>query len=295
MFKSNYSAVIFVAVAWVATGCESNDPSGYFAPIPANATGASVGAPITVSPSSAPVAPPAPVNPGGSSSGGSGSSCTPQAAQNLRVMFMVDASGSTQSDDSGAKVRTGAALSFINANLSNTNLSYSYGYFAANEPTYDFSSKGFSNSASEPFGSGSQAVTAVDLFQSTYMSIQLNGTDYQDALSALGSLVTGDNAANPGKYSYAVIFMSDGQPNRGADTSSAIDALVANLVKVVGSSRLTLSSVYFSNSPDTSDEGIIDNMAIAGNGQYVNGDSANLNLNTMIQGILTVPSGACSN
>jgi hypothetical protein len=184
---------------------------------------------------------------------------------------------------------------FINNNLADANLSYSLTYFTAvsKEPSYDFSSKAFSTSASMPFGNASQALGAVTDFETAFAKITGNGTDYEYALSAVTALVTADNTANPGKYSYVIVFMSDGEPNQGADTSSAIDPLVVNLIKLVGPTRMTLSSVYFSNKPNTSDETLIDNMAAAGNGQYVNGDNANLNLNQMIQGIITVPANAC--
>jgi hypothetical protein len=235
--------------------------------------------------------------PGGSSSGGTPSTCTPQQAKNLRILFMVDASGSTQTDDPQAVIRTNSALNFINSNLSDSNLSFSYSYFACEEPSYDYSAGEFSSSAKQPFGSASQAVSAVNGFASIYPGGVKTGcgTNYQDALSALSSLVTADNAANPGVYSYAVIFMSDGEPTTGADTSATIDPLVTSLLNTVGTSRMTLSTVYFSQTPDSSDEGVLDNMAIAGNGQYVNGNSSNLSLSTMIQAILTVPSDACQN
>lgn len=287
MKTGNLFGLLTIGFASALTAC--NDPTtGYFSPIPQSDSSIS-----TASAPTSPITPTAPASPGGASSGGSPTHCTPQAAQNLRILFVVDASGSTQSDDPGAKVRVGSALDFINNNISDANLSYSFTYFAADEESYDYSTKLFSINVTNPFGTGAQAAGAVNLFQSTYQDVQLNGTDYQDALAAAGALVSADNSANPGLYNYAMIFMSDGEPNRGPDTSSTIDPLVTNLINTVGASRMTLSSVYFSNSPDSDDESLIDKMAVTGNGQYVNGDSSNLNLNTMIQSILSVPTNAC--
>ena len=293
MGKKHLRELVAIAFALIWSGCDG-PVSGYFAPMPQSASSISSapsGSGSSNSPS--PGGSNGSSNPGGTSSGGNPSQCTPQMAQNLRILFVVDASGSTQTDDRGAKVRTSAVLNFINNNLSNSNLAYSFTYFAVDNSSYDFSSGRFSNSVNQPFGGANQAISAVNLFQNIYLSVPSNGTDYQEALSAVGALVSADNSANPGKYGYAVIFMSDGEPNRGPDTSSTIDPLVTNLINIVGASRMTLSSVYFSNAPDTNDEGIIDNMAIAGNGQYVNGNSANLNLAMMIQGILSVPSSSC--
>jgi len=289
MVKYNLNGMLLLASALSFTAC--NDPvNGYFAPLQQDPS--SSGSTSSVGPSGAPAAP---ANPGGSSSGGAKSPCTPQMATNLRIMLVVDASGSTISDDAGAKIRVGAMSNFINNNLTDANLTYSLTYFTAvsKEPSYDFSSNAFSTNASMAFGSASQALTAVTDFQNTFAKITGNGTDYEYALNAVTALVTADNAANPGKYSYVVVFMSDGEPNTGPDTSAALDPLVASLINLVGPARMTLSSVYFSNQPDTADENLIDKMALAGNGYYVNGDNMNLNLNSMIQGIITVPANAC--
>lgn len=232
------------------------------------------------------------------------SSCTPQQAQKLRVLFIVDDSGSTRSDDSGASVRGTAALDFINQNLSNSNLTYNYSYFAANEGSWDFSSSAFTATAAspaptQPFGAAAQAVTAVKAFVSDYNSsfFKENGTDYDLAFQYIQSLVTADEAANPG-YNYAVIFMSDGQPNRGNTSSAALVGDVNALLTAAGSGRLTVSTLYFNSSSDgdAGESSLMQAMASAGMGQYVNAvtDSGTLNISSMIQDVIAVPAGACS-
>lgn len=230
--------------------------------------------------------------------------CTAQQANNLRIIFVVDDSGSTRTDDSGAKVRGTAALDFINQNLSATNMTYSYNYFAANNGSWDFSSSSFTSTAStalpkQAFGSGSQAVTAVNNFVKNYNGsfFQENGTDYESSLQYVQNLVLADEAANPG-YNYAVIFMSDGQPNRGSSNSTNLSADIAALMNAAGEGRLTLSTVYFNNSQDgdSGEASLMQSMATAGEGQYVNAvtDSSSLNVSSMIQNLLTVPSNACN-
>jgi uncharacterized protein YegL len=288
MVKYNLNGMLLLASALSFTAC--NDPvNGYFAPMQQDP---GTGSTSSVGPTGASGTP---SNPGGNSSGGSKSPCTPQMAQNLRVVLLVDASGSTTTTDPGAKIRLGSFLDFVNANLALTSLTYSVSYFAnsSTNATYDFTAGKFTANSSASFGTAAQVPAAGSAFLTAFKNLSVQGTDYQVALQKINDLITADNAANPEKYNYAIIFMSDGQPNEDDQTATSLDSLVSSLVKIVGPNRATLSSVYFNNVQSSADENIIDSMATAGGGQYVNGSTANLNLNQMIESILTVPANAC--
>ena len=248
-------------------------------------------------------------SPGSVPGTGGVSPCTPQQASKLRVIFVVDDSGSTKTSDAGASVRGSSAIAFLNQNLTSTNLTYSYVYFAASEGSWDFAKSAFTPSGTakapisaqptQAFSAATDALGAVNNFVSNSSNgtiVNPTGTNYQAALKYVQNLVSSDQAANSG-FSYAVVFMSDGQPNTGDTSSSALQADVKALVNTAGAGRLTVSTLYFNvaNSNDPVEAGIMQDMATAGTGQYVNAvtNSTTLNLSSMIQNIIMVPSVAC--
>ena len=222
-------------------------------------------------------------------------------------MIVVDASGSTQTDDPNATMRTTAVTDFINSNSSLASLTYSYTYFAKYVSTYDYSTAGFPDSTNVPtttFRPASEALNAVTAFSALFnnnrpYTIARDGTNYVETLEQINALILHDANANPG-YNYAVIFMSDGAPTTpsGYTTASTLDPLVTQyVIESEGSSRVTLSTVYFSTSPDSSDETLLDSMAEVGNGISYNLDTESMNLTTisqLIQGIITPPPSSCS-
>ena len=251
------------------------------------------------------------------------SNCSPQSANNLRILFMVDASGSTTSDDLNASVRGQSALNFLQANIDRQNLSYSYSYFASDLHAWDFASSSFvainSSTHSVPnqiFGSAAQTHLAVDKFVNGFkifanafslfgslpagaLAVNSNSTNYDIAFQLLKAEVLADRAANPNS-NYAIIFMSDGQPNDGQNISSSdINAnLVQPLMAAAGPGHLTISTVYFNTQAmnDPTEQALMASIAAAGSGPAINDvtDSKPLNLTDMIQNIIAVPTQACS-
>jgi hypothetical protein len=239
--------------------------------------------------------------PGGPST--TASPCTPQQATNFKIIFIVDDSGSTDTDDAGANVRAQSALDFIQSNTMYPNLTYNYSFFAAEAAgSWDYTRDLFTSNRLpvQAFGSASAAETAVTYFQSNYANNSIfpsSGTDYDLAFKYVQSLVAADEASNPG-YSYAVIFMSDGQPNQGNTTPTTLEGDVVSLLNSAGAGRLTVSTLYFNDSKnaDSDEATLMADLAVAGMGQYVNAvtDVGTLSISSMIQNLIVVPTKACS-
>ncbi len=232
--------------------------------------------------------------------------CNPQTASDLKIVTVWDASGSTKGDDGKASIRAQTMLDFLSANASQTNLSYSFSFFSAGFSMYDFLTPSWESQQvafSEPtqaFGSQTQAVTAVNSFVSLFNAGKINGsgTNYQEAFQSIQSAIAADFAKDP-KASYVVIFMSDGEPNMGPSTVDTIDPLVTSLMNSVGPGHISVSTVYFwTGSPTPLETSIMQNIASTGQGQFLsvgttNNSAGSLNLNTMIQNLITVPGVAC--
>ena len=211
--------------------------------------------------------------------------------QNLRILFMVDNSGSTKTTDPQKTHRISTVQTFLNNYGSKTNLAYSYSYFGGTALTYDAVLNQFVASSTTPVGNATQAGGALTLFET--LGTASGGTSYGAAFAALNTLVTNDELAAQGE-GYVVIFMSDGQPTdigKSADAQiTAITTLTNSLLQVAGSGRLTFSSVFFGNSSDAQSVSNLSTMAKLGGGQFVD---TNVTTNLSIDNLITVPTQDC--
>lgn len=278
------AAVTLGFVLAFSSGCNQS----YFSPVPASSLDAN-----NLSSGSA----------GSASSGPSCSTVLQNTTENLRIMFMVDNSGSTATTDPGQHYRDITVQDFLQQYQAKTNFTYFFGWFSGidaniwDDPaqTWDV------NTAQAPFG----GPTALSDALSAYQQIPPGGsTPYNAAFASISGAIQTDEAAG-NHWDYVVVFMSDGMPtDLGylSGSSSDIAALDAELVGIVnnlkataaqnGTSKLTLSTVYF-GPEGNADPGAIEHlqdMATAGNGQFVD---TNLTTNLQIADLITVPGTVC--
>lgn len=217
--------------------------------------------------------------------------------QNLRIIFMVDDSGSTLDTDPMKNYRALAAREFINKYGSKANFAYMFGYFASsNSFFYNYQSDSFTNantSVDNTVGNASELSEALDKYLDRNINKNAN-TPYDSAFNALNKAILADISATDGmakKPNYAIVFMSDGEPNPDR-TNDEVKALVKNLKSaVLNKARLvTVSTVYFGPRNKNSAINKLKNMADEGNGQFVNtNDSSDLT----IDDVISVPGEIC--
>lgn len=214
------------------------------------------------------------------------------ATKDIRIMFMVDNSGSTNTTDPNQLYRIQTIQQFIADFGAKTNLTYNFGYFSGTSTQmYDMSLNQFTPAlAASPIGTSAQLSTAL----LAYDAIAPGGsTPYHAAFTSLQATITADENAGH-KQDYAVVFMSDGQPTDIANPVAAnllglVDSLKA--AATPNGSSLTLTTVYFGPPGDSASLGNLQNMAIQGGGRFV--DTNNLGAGGFVlNDVITVP-GTC--
>jgi hypothetical protein len=211
--------------------------------------------------------------------------------ENLRIMFMMDNSGSTATTDPSHTYRVKTVQTFIQNYGSHTNLTYSFGYFSGTTAQeYDSTKSAFEITPTTAFGNSDFLTAAL----TAYENIKPDGhTPYSAAFTSLQTLAEKDVAAGS-KENYVVVFMSDGMPTDiSGNVASGIITLVDQLRTTVqsnGKSLLTVSSVYFGPESDAVSIGNLTTMASEGQGQFV--DTNQLTSALSINDVITVP-GSC--
>lgn len=211
--------------------------------------------------------------------------------QNLRILFMVDNSGSTIQTDPDHSYRTKTVQAFLRNYGSHTNLTYSFGYFSGTSAKeFDGSRQNFQSNATVPFGNASFLTSALNLYDTFYPG---GYTPYGAAFNSLKTIIQQDEATGT-KQNYVVVFMSDGMPTDiSGNVNSGIISMVQNLrttVQANGTSLLTVSAVYFGPESDNEAIGNLRTLANEGQGQFV--DTNQLNSALQINDVITVP-GSC--
>jgi len=211
-------------------------------------------------------------------------------AKNLRILVMVDNSGSTAGTDPSQYYRVQTLRSFLTTYGSHPNLQYSFGYFADNAYLYDMNLGHFARgSVANPLGNATEVSSALDTYHANIPPS--GGTGYTAAFGALSSAITRDEGLGSAD-DYAVVFMSDGQPTDIAgDVISGIHSLVTNLNTVAianGHSHVAVSAVYFGSANDATSIANLRAMATQGGGQFV--DTNHLDAGRLsIEDVVTIP------
>jgi hypothetical protein len=219
--------------------------------------------------------------------------CTTAATttQNLRIMFMVDNSGSTATTDPAHTYRVKTVQDFIAAYGSHTNLTYSFGYFSGTTAKeWDGSNSSFQSTATTPFGNSAVLSSALTQYEGFAPG---GSTPYSAAFASLNHLVQQDEAAGTHE-NYVVVFMSDGQPTDiSGNIVTGINTMVDSLRTAVqaNGSLLTVSAVYFGPETDQTAINNLGAMSTEGQGQFV--DTNLLTSSLQINDVITVP-GTCT-
>ncbi|GEM_PF-1661099 len=211
----------------------------------------------------------------------------------IRIMFMVDNSGSTLMTDPNRNYRVQTLQKFISDYGMNTYLSYNFAYFQATTASaYDMmTGKFITDTAPNPVGSSAQLSTALLAYEN--VTINSNAlTPYKAAFKSLGDTVIADETAG-NKQDYAVVFMSDGQPTdiSGIDNlKGLVTSLRATATK--NGSVLTMNSVYFGDEQDTASIANLKAMSTEGAGQFVDTNLLGKG-GLVINNIVNVPGANC--
>jgi hypothetical protein len=216
--------------------------------------------------------------------------------KNIRVMFMIDNSGSVATTDPSKKYSVPTLQKFIADYGANSNLTYNFAYFSGTTTKAVDMVTGKVTTAISAIPTNAIGTSAeLSSVVATYDTIKpdsIGGTPYKSAFTTLTATIAADEAAG-NKQDYAVVFMSDGAPTdiSGAANLKALVDTVTKSASVNGSS-VTLTTVYFG--PDNS-AGAISNlttMATEGAGQFVDTNKL-ASGGLVINDILNVPGGVC--
>ncbi|MFL5815716.1 MAG: vWA domain-containing protein [Bdellovibrionia bacterium] len=236
-----------------------------------------------------------------------------QTAKNLRILFMIDNSASTDHSDPSQYYRIQTLRNFLQNYGSKPNLTYSFSYFGTNTYTVDPVSLSVFSSSNHPITS-SDHLFGNSTFLSQALSIYEKksaepGTLYLTALSTLQNMILNDMAQDP-KWDYVVVFLSDGGASDNHLDKNPLNKKVQDLRTMVSAHghELTFSTVYFGakesdvikdptayygfNVSYAEVVGNLKSMATAGNGQFLD---TNLNNGSLVIGdIITVPGEVCT-
>lgn len=199
------------------------------------------------------------------------------------MLFIVDTSGSNQGSsgcklgssctDPGKQMRSGSIDKFFDDYGSRSNFQWNVEYF---QDTY-------ANSLINGFGNGS----AMQAAMSQFMTIKDQGqTPYLAALSLAENTIKNDPDLNSSlDPQYLIVFMSDGQPT-DTDATGAVN----EVRDIVGLSpgKITFNTVYYGAGAAT-EAGLVQSMAQAGNGHFLNTNTNPTGLDFEIQDVINVP------
>lgn len=220
--------------------------------------------------------------------------CPPsKTTKNIRILFMLDNSGSTLTTDPNQLYRVQSVQKFNSDHgASKPNLTYHLGYFGSRIAyMYDMILNRFDTpTAANPVGNSAQLATAL----SAYDAVEpVGSTPYLAAFSSLQDTVSVDPNVGVNKKDYAVVFMSDGQPTDIAAPVPANLTSLVNSLKAAASAKgsmLSVNTVYFGNPNDTVSIDNLRGMASTGGGQFV--DTNKISGGIVIDDLINVP-GAC--
>jgi Mg-chelatase subunit ChlD len=218
--------------------------------------------------------------------------------KNIRILFMVDDSGSTLQTDPMKRYRALAIQNFVAKYGSKTNFSYVFGDFEANNSfLYNPLTNDFGNAnitTTNVVGTSSDLSNALTLYLSQTTSPNAN-TPYQVAFEALNGAISRDISATASfadKPNYAIVFMSDGQPNPSLSNNQIKNLVIDLKTSVLNSARLvSVSTVYFGPDNDDGAKSVLRDIASEGNGQFVD---TNVSTDLTIESVISVPGEICT-
>lgn len=195
-------------------------------------------------------------------------------------------------------IRHDTVQAFLDQYGSMSNLSFAFGYFSLNAKMYDGATSSFNQFSTQkpfvqPFGNGQFLQAALN----EYKDDVGDATKYSVAFQAIQSVITNDEVAGS-TWDYVVVFMSDGAPlfdEQLYETTPGDVSLVTTLNQAVVAKghKISVSTVYFGpvNAKDPINR--LQQMAAAGNGQFVDTNTLGAGIVLNLADIIVVP-GSCS-
>ncbi len=289
----------------------SPNPSPVASPSPAPSPAASP------SPSPSPVASPSPA-PSPNPSPAASPSPSPSPCKtvlenydkNLRIIFMVDDSGSTfdsvrngvttKGTDPQFVYRKDSIQNFLNTYGAKTNFTYTFARFSDSADVYLQSSNTFSKADvcnTAKFGTASDATNALTLYAGAKSTNNPHGggTNYTSAFNCVNSIITNDVPPAGIETDYAVLFMSDGQPN-----PTLLSDFMQTVIDPIAGFKLptSINTIYFG--PTVAQDAtaqnainVLTSISNEGKGQFL--DTNNMSTGTIdIQSVIQVPKIVCT-
>jgi Mg-chelatase subunit ChlD len=215
----------------------------------------------------------------------------------IRMLFVVDQSGSNDGTDPNKSYRRGSIQNFFNLYSTKSNFRWGFNSFKGSF------SIAFINSGSQSrpvFGPASEMTPAISEFNRQSDS---GLTDYKKALDSAASAIQNDSTRTP-MTKYVVAFLSDGMPTAGYEykvinsmggrvlTVKGMDEMLSDVeaLRQMLPGRISLNTVYYGrNNPSAAL--LMQKMAALGSGRFLD---VNVAGNTFpIVDTVSVPSMDC--
>ena len=206
-----------------------------------------------------------------------------------KMIFVLDMSGSNSSSpgcalgpnctDDGKKMRAGSIQKFFDDYGSHSNFTWALEVFQGTTASAltGGTNLGFTNAL------GMQS--AITNFESLP---DAGDTPYVAALDMARAAIAGDADLNSVKNpQYIIVFMSDGQPDGAGDTPGTILGEIA-AIEALSPGKISFNSVYYGNG-DLTPAGLLQSMAAAGDGNFLNTNSNPTGLDFKISDLINVP------
>lgn len=208
-----------------------------------------------------------------------------QITTDVKILFVVDKSGSNTSSNEGTDpdmgLRGGSIQAFLDDLKSKPNFDWGFLYFK------DSSAKALIGTDSNPtFSTPSVMQTAITKFYDTKDS---GGTPYQAAFELAKKTIQNDsNVSNSPKW--IVVFISDGLPNPTMNDAQ----LKAGVSSVTGlrPGQVTFNTIYYGPKNDSA-SGRLKLMAAQGGGYFLDTNSNPTAKDFLISNVVNVPGTVC--
>jgi uncharacterized protein YegL len=215
--------------------------------------------------------------------------------QDLRIMFMVDNSTSTNTTDANKSYRVSTVETFLDTYGVKPNFTYSFAWFAGSVSMIDpTNTTKVVASSTQPFGDSTFLSKALAKYKNVSAA---SYTEYGKAFNSLKTMISNDMVAGS-KWNYAIVFMSDGKPTDG-DDESLVESYVTQIKSTVAAKGhlATVSTVYFGPKASTSSDASLavarlKGMAEKGEGQFLDTNQTGGVLR--IDDVISVPGQVCT-
>jgi len=216
-----------------------------------------------------------------------------QATVPIKILFVVDMSGSNHSSpgtDVDKSLRGGSIQQFFNDYQAKANFSWGFVGFQGTK-AMAFINDGSVGTAEFSSQSGDMQAAIAQFYGTT----DDDYTPYKAALKMATQAISDDAVTASASTKYVVVFLSDGMPTDYPDSASGdaqIDADVQTLVGLVPG-RISFNTIYY-GPHDTDASNRLQGMASAGGGQFLDTNSYATGRSFYISDTINIPGVPCN-